>query len=99
MTDGFPTYRHPAPERDAVEALQWLIRENPTLLPPAPDDFDGVATNRRARGGTHMCLLCGGRAWVAYIAGTTSGTGGWTCARRVPAGSWPATTRWRVRRR
>ena len=73
MTEPGFSYRHPAPERDAVESLQWLIRENPTLLPAAPDDYDGAAINRRARDATHSCLRCGARAWVAYIADTAIG--------------------------
>lgn len=66
-------YRSNAPERDGVEAFQWLLCENPTLLPPAPDDYDGIAINRRARDSMHMCLRCGERAWVAYVAETTAG--------------------------
>jgi hypothetical protein len=79
------------PERDGVAGLQWLLRENPTLLPAAPDDYSGVDINRRARAGTHMCLHCGGRAWTAYVADTKIGAR-WldlcpACARWFRAGN------------
>jgi hypothetical protein len=50
--------------------LLYLLRDNPTLMPRAPDDRSAwaQAIEHRRLDEVHACLQCGGRADVAYIA-------------------------------
>jgi len=59
------------PVTDADEFLM-LLRDNPTLLPPAPDSST-AAMEYRGRDEVHDCLRCGERAQCAIVAGTVLG--------------------------
>jgi hypothetical protein len=52
--------------------LLYLIRDNPTLLDPAPDN-DVAAMDRRKMDEVHSCLGCGKPARCAVVAETEVG--------------------------
>lgn len=58
-----------------ADGLLFLIREEPTILPPGPstDEFPENAIETRVRDEEHPCLRCGNRAVVAYLAQTELG--------------------------
>jgi hypothetical protein len=59
------------PATDADRFLM-LIRDNPTLLPDAPNNST-AAMEHRQRGEIHTCLRCRERAHCAIVAGTSLG--------------------------
>ncbi len=56
-----------------VEGMLYLLKAEPTLLPPAPADATGTHIERRRHDEVHACLRCGQRARCAYIAEMETG--------------------------
>ena len=54
------------------EAFLYHLKQNPTLLDPAPADRDawGAAMHRRVDDEVHSCLRCGQRSQQAIVAET-----------------------------
>jgi len=55
------------------DGLLFLLQAEPTLLPPAPDDWDAPSVYLRRLGEVHPCVRCGERATYAHIAATDLG--------------------------
>ncbi len=81
-----------------VDRFLMLLRDNPTLLPAAPDDTTGAMMERRRQDEVHACLRCGERARTATIAGTSLGSRwldlcmacySWMIRGATPAPLWP----------
>jgi hypothetical protein len=53
--------------------LLYLLRDEPTLMDPAPADVDVPAMERRKLDEVHTCLGCGNRARCAVVADTELG--------------------------
>ncbi len=53
--------------------LLYLLRDEPTLMDPAPPDVDAQAMDRRRDDETHPCLGCGNPAQCAVVADTKLG--------------------------
>lgn len=60
-------------EKPAADGFLYLLKAEPTLLPPAPDTTDTAAMEHRAHDEIHACLRCGKRAHCAIIASTEIG--------------------------
>lgn len=62
-------------ETTTADGMLYLLRDNPTLMPPAPPGPTGLtaAMEHRSRDEVHACLRCGKRAHCAIIAATTLG--------------------------
>ncbi len=80
-----------------ADRFLMILRDNPTLLPAAPD-ASTAAMERRRLDEVHTCLRCGGRAQCALIAGTSLGSRWldlcWDCriwlqANATPEPLWP----------
>jgi len=56
-----------------VDGFLWLLRTEPTLLPPAPEPFEGADIDRRRLDEVHPCLRCGKQANCAFVADTKMG--------------------------
>ncbi len=56
-----------------ADGLLYLLRAEPTLLPPAPESNQVEAIEHRRKDEVHACLRCGARAQSAYIAATEIG--------------------------
>lgn len=83
------------PPSDADRFL-ILIRDNPTLLPPAPNGT-AAAIDHRGHDEVHSCLRCGQRANQAIIAHTSLGERWldlciacvtWLCTGATPEPAW-----------
>lgn len=55
------------------DGLLYLLRAEPTLLPPAPADSLAAAMDRRRHDEVHPCLRCGLLAHYALVAHTEIG--------------------------
>ncbi len=53
--------------------LLYLLRDEPTLMDPAPADVGVEAMERRKVDEVHTCLGCGGPAHCAVVADTELG--------------------------
>jgi hypothetical protein len=53
--------------------LLYLLRDEPTLMDPAPADVDAQAMERRRHDEAHTCLGCGTDARCAVVADTEMG--------------------------
>ena len=51
-----------------ADGMLYLLKAEPTLLPPAPSDNLGPAIEHRRKDEVHSCLRCGDRAQVALAA-------------------------------
>lgn len=56
-----------------ADGLLYLIKAEPTLLPPAPSVDMALAMEWRRRDEVHACLRCGHRAQCAFVADTDAG--------------------------
>lgn len=56
-----------------ADALLYLLRANPTLLPEAPADTTAEQMDHRRHDEVHTCLRCGKRAQAAVVAHTSLG--------------------------
>ncbi len=56
-----------------ADALLYLLRGNPTLLPEAPPDTTAEQMDHRRLDEVHACLRCGKRAQCAIVAHTEIG--------------------------
>lgn len=61
------------PEKIGADGLLHLLKAEPTLLPPAPDDTTAQAIDHRRLHEAHPCLRCGGVANCAFVATTSLG--------------------------
>ncbi len=70
--------------RNLADGMLLLFKANPTLLPAAPDVFDGRMIEHRRKDEVHACLRCPSRAHTAYVAETELGNRWidlcWPCA-------------------
>lgn len=57
---------------DIAELLR-SIRRDGSVLPAVPVGWTGKDIHRRTDDEVHDCLICGGRAHMAYVAHTKSG--------------------------
>lgn len=80
-----------------ADAFLFLLKANPTLLPPAPVDSTAAMEHRR-HDEIHTCLRCGGRAHCAIVAGTSlrsrwldlcHGCVNWLQTNATPEPLWP----------
>lgn len=53
--------------------MLYLIRDNPTLLDPAPHDWDVQAMERRRDDEVHKCFRCWGRSRMPLVVETSEG--------------------------
>lgn len=59
---------------DSVLGMLHLLKVEPTLMPPAPEDATGEDIERRRNDEVHDCLVCGERATTALIVQDPNGT-------------------------
>lgn len=57
----------------AAERFLVLLRDNPSLLPAAPEGATAAQVDSRRLDEVHDCLRCGMRARQAFVADTTAG--------------------------
>jgi hypothetical protein len=81
------------PVSDADRFLM-LLRDNPALLPEAPDEATAAQMHTRGREEVHPCLRCGGMNQAALVAETTFGPRWldlcWGCYSWVQRGATPS---------
>ncbi|MER7280553.1 hypothetical protein ABT369_39550 [Dactylosporangium sp. NPDC000244] len=77
-----------------VDRFLMLLRDNPTLLDPAPGEAAAAAMQHRAQDEIHTCLRCGERSKAAVIAATKIGPRWldvcWGCYNWIQLGATPA---------
>ena len=60
-------------ETKLADGFLYLLKTEPSLLPPAPESEWGRHINNRCGDAVHSCLRCGKQAHMALIAHTDIG--------------------------